>query len=59
MVNGAFNLLPRPRDLRLQIGDPRGQLVDRERIEVLARKLGDQVARAAGKAVVGFHDPDR
>lgn len=55
MVNGVFDLSPAARDLGVQRVDPLLQLGDRKRIEILASQLGDQVARPAGKAVVGFH----
>ena len=55
MVNGAFNFLARARYLGLERVDALGQFRNRERVEILARKLCDQVAGAAGKAVVGFH----
>ena len=59
MVNGAFNSLLGSRDFRLQCGDPLVQFRDRKRIEVLTGKFGDQIARPAGKAVVGFHVRNR
>lgn len=54
MVNGAFNPVTNAGNFRLQRGDPRLKLLDRQRVEVLAGKLCDQIASAAGK-IVGFH----
>lgn len=58
MVNGAFNPLTRPGNLGLQRRNTRVQFVDRQGVEVLAGKLGDKIAGAAGK-IVGFHDLNR
>ena len=55
MVNGVVDLSATSRDLGVERVDAFLQLVDRQRIEILSGKLGDQIARAAGKAVVGFH----
>jgi putative PIG3 family NAD(P)H quinone oxidoreductase len=56
MVNSMFNLSFRPHDFRVERGDPRLELGDGIRIEILARELACKVAAWTGKAVVGFHD---
>ena len=55
MVNGAFHFSARAGDFRLQRRDPRLQLGDRERIEVLPGKLGQRVVRAARQQLVCIH----
>ena len=52
MVNGAFNLSSDPRDFRLKRGDARVELVDRERIEILARQGAEHVVGASRLIVV-------
>ena len=58
MVNGAFNLLPTARDLALQRGDPRFQVRDRERVQILPDQLAQRVG-GAGESVVWLHAPQR
>lgn len=58
MVNGAFNFTATARNLRLQRRDAGMKLLDRQGVEVLAGKLGHQIAGAAGK-IVCFHAADR
>ena len=55
MVNGAFNLSSDARDLGFQPGDAGMELLDRERIEILARQRGDGVVGAAGEIVFRAH----
>lgn len=56
MVNGGFNLLPTSRDFRLQRRDPRFQLGDRQRIEILAREQRHRIILALRKVVVWVHE---
>lgn len=55
MVNGAFNPEPAAGDLPLQRGDPRFQLRDGQRIEILTHQLRQDVV-GPGKGVVQIHD---
>ncbi len=54
MVNGAFNLLTAARDLAAKRRDPVLQLRDRERVQILAHQLAEEVA-GAGQRVICFH----
>jgi len=55
VVNGAFNLSSDARDLGFQPGDAGMELLDRERIEILARQRGDGIVGAAGEIVFRAH----
>ena len=55
MINGAGDLRSCPLDLGLQQLDALVQLVDRQRVKVLAAKLGDKVVLAARQIFVGVH----
>ena len=55
MVNGAFNLSSDARDLGFQPGDTGLELLDGERIEILARQRGDGIVGAAGEIVFRAH----
>ena len=58
MVNGAFNLFAGARDLAVERGDPRLQLRDRERVEILPDQLAQRVG-GTGESVVGLHAAKR
>ncbi len=55
MINGALDPGAGPRDLGLEQRDALVQLLDRERIEILAAQLGDQIVLATRKIFVGVH----
>ena len=57
MVNGAFDFGPAARDLALQRGDPRLELGDRQRIEILADEHGEGIVLIPKRrqAVVRVH----
>jgi NADPH2:quinone reductase len=56
MVNGAFDFGPGPRDLGLERGDPRLELGDRERVEILADERGEGIVSPLRRqAVVRVH----
>ena len=54
MVNGALHPRAGASDLRFQRGDPRFQIGDRQGIEILPGKAGQQVVEA-GPGFVGIH----
>ena len=58
MVNGALHMLLNAGDFTLQRGDPRVELGDRQRIEVLFDQDRDRVA-GARKILFGIHDRER
>lgn len=55
MINRAVDPGPGPGDFGLEQRDALVQLLDGERIEVLAAQLGDQVVLATRKILVGVH----
>jgi hypothetical protein len=59
MVNGAFNLSSDARYLGFQRGDARLELLDRERIEILACQRDDGIVGAAGQVFFRVHVTDR
>ena len=59
MVNGAFNLLSNARYFGLQRGDPRPEVFDGKRIEILAAERDEGIVDAAGQEIVRFHDAER
>ncbi len=58
MVNSAFNLLTATHDLAFERGDPSFEFGDRQRVEILAHQLCEQVA-GAGQRVVQVHVQQR
>lgn len=54
MVNGALHFLAAARDLTFQRSDPRLQLRNGERVEILAHQLVERVA-GAWQRVVELH----
>ncbi len=55
MVNGEIGLGPGTDDLGLQRGDPTLQFLDRKRIEILPRQLGEEVVVTLRGKIVGLH----
>jgi hypothetical protein len=59
MVNGAFNLSSDAGNFRFQAGNALFQLIDGERIEILACQRGERVGGTAGQIIFRAHDLDR
>lgn len=60
MVNGVVTLRFGSQNLGFECGDPRIELGDRERVEILARKERHRVARAwRRRDLVGVHRRER
>jgi len=60
MVNGVILVPFHAGDLRLQRGDPRIELGDRHRIEILLRQQGHRITGPGGRRdVIGIHDAKR
>ena len=60
MVNGAFGMFARSRDLRFERGDAPVELGDRKRVEILTREQRHRISRAGRwRDVVGVHGSQR
>lgn len=57
MVNGAFNFCFGSRNFTFERRDALVQFIDRKGIEVLRRKLAEEVVLATRKVFVGVHLP--
>lgn len=55
MVNGAFKPRFASGDLGFERGDALLALLDRQRIEVLRRKLAEEIVLSTGKILVDVH----
>ncbi len=55
MVNGAVDPRPASYDFRFECGDPRGQFLDRERVEVLHDQAGQRIAAAMAGNFIDIH----
>lgn len=58
MVNGVFDPFSAPCDLTLQRGDPRFQLRDGQRVEILADQLRQRIVTGM-REVVDLHGRQR
>lgn len=58
MVNGALHMVAHAGDLTLQRGDPRFELGDRQRIQILFDQERDRFA-GARQILVGIHARNR
>ena len=59
MLAGSIHVRLDSRDFGLQSRDPRLELLDRHRVEVLPGKLDQRIARLAGEEVFQIHAPKR
>ena len=55
MVNGGVQPFAGPLDLGGKRLDPKRQLLDRERVEILLAKQGERIARLARKKFIDVH----
>jgi NADPH2:quinone reductase len=55
MVNGAFHFSASPGDFRLKHRDPLLEFGHRQRVQVLARKFGERIARLFRQELVKIH----
>lgn len=58
MINAVLNFQAGALDFGFQRGDPRVQLLDGKRIEILPREQSDWIISPAGQIVVHVHDAD-